>query len=57
MPGSSDDHLRQPTTETDVIDHSIVMDSGTARGSDEGADQVVWIRKKGVQQKSRHDED
>ena len=57
MPGSSDDHLRQPTTETDVIDQSIVMDSGTARGSDEGADQVVWIRKKGFQQKSRHDED
>ena len=29
--GSSDDHQRQPTTETDVIDQSIVMDSGTAR--------------------------
>ena len=28
MPGSSDDHLRQPTPETDVIDQSIVMDSG-----------------------------
>ena len=41
MPGSSDDHLRQPTTETDVIDQSIVMDSGTARVSDEGADQGV----------------
>ena len=41
MPGSSDDHRRQPTTETDVIDQSIVMDSGTARVSDEGADQGV----------------
>ena len=41
MPGSSDDHLRQPMTETDVIDQSIVMDSGTARVSDEGADQGV----------------
>ena len=40
MPGSSDDHLRQPTTETDVIEQSIVMDSGTARTSD-GADQGV----------------
>ena len=41
MKGSSDDHLRQPTTETDVIEQSIVMDSGTARVSDEGADQGV----------------
>ena len=40
MPGSSDDHLRQPTTDTDMIDQSIVMDSGTARASD-GADQGV----------------
>ena len=39
--GSSDDHLRQPTTETDVTEQSIVMDSGTARASDEGADQGV----------------
>ena len=39
MPRSSDDHLRQPTTETDVIEQSVVMDSGTARVSDEGADQ------------------
>ena len=31
MPGSSDDHLRQPTTETDVVDQSIVMGSGAAR--------------------------
>ena len=40
MPGSSDDHLRQPTTQTDVIDQSIGMVSGTARASD-GADQGV----------------
>ena len=44
MPGSSDDHLRQPTTETDVIDQSIAMDAGTARVSDEGADQGVLRR-------------
>ena len=42
MPGSSDDHLRQPTTETDVSEQSVVMDSGTARVSDEGADQGVF---------------
>ena len=41
MPGGSDDHLRQPTTETDVIVQSLVMDSGTARVSDEGTDQGV----------------
>ena len=41
IPGSSDDHLRQPTTETDVIEQNIVMDSGTARVSDDGADQGV----------------
>ena len=34
MPGSSDDHLRQTATETDVIEQNIVMDSGTARESD-----------------------
>ena len=39
VPGSSDDHRRQPTTEADVVDQSIVMDSGTARVSDEGTDQ------------------
>ena len=37
MPGSSDDHLRQIATETDVIEfrncENIVMDSGTARTS------------------------
>ena len=42
MPGSSDDHRRQPTTEADVVDQSIVMDSGTARVSDEGTDQGVF---------------
>ena len=41
MSGSSDDHLRQSTTETDVIDQSIVMDSGAARVSDDRADQGV----------------
>ena len=41
MPGSSDDHRRQPTTEADVVDQSIVMDSGTAMVSDEGTDQGV----------------
>ena len=41
MPGSSDDHRWQPTTETGVVDQSIVMDSGTARVSDEGTDQGV----------------
>ena len=30
-PGSSDDHLRQTATETDVTEQNIVMDSGTAR--------------------------
>ena len=39
MPGSSDDHLRQSTTETDVIEQNIVMNSGTARVSDDGADK------------------
>ena len=34
MPRSSDDHLRQTATETDVIEQSIVMDSGTARTSE-----------------------
>ena len=54
MPGSSDDHLRQPTTETDVTEQSIVrnsetaitsdsivMGSETARASDDSADQGV----------------
>ena len=41
MPSSSGDHLRQRTTETDEIDQSIVMNSGTARASDERADQGV----------------
>ena len=41
MPGSSVDHLRQPTTETYAIEQSIVMDSGTARVSDDRANQGV----------------
>ena len=41
MAGSSDDHLRQPTTEADAIQQSIVMASGTARASDDAADQGV----------------
>ena len=41
MPGSSDDHRRQPSTETDVVDQSIVMNSGTARVSDDRANQGV----------------
>ena len=41
MPGTSDDHLRQPTTETDVIEQNTAMDSGTARVGDDGADQGV----------------
>ena len=34
MPGSSDNHLRQTATETDVIEQDIVMDSGVARTSE-----------------------
>ena len=41
MPGSSDVHLRQTTVESDVIEQNIVMDSGTARVSDDGANQGV----------------
>ena len=40
-PGSSDDHRRQPTTEADVIEQGIVMDSGIVRVSDDGTDQGV----------------
>ena len=40
MPGSSYDHRRQPTAETDVVDQSVVMDSGTARVSDEGKEDI-----------------
>ena len=59
MPGSSGDHLRQPTTETDVIEQNIVRDSGTARVSDDGANQRVlrMDQEEVFQQKSRHDED
>ena len=38
MPGSSDDHLRQPATETDVVVQSIVMDSGTVENEREHRD-------------------
>ena len=55
MPGSSDDHLRQPTTETDVIEQSIVMDSGTARASDDGADQEVLRMDQGEATETRGD--
>ena len=41
MPGSSGDHLRQPTVETDVIEQSISMDAGNARVSDDRANQGV----------------
>ena len=41
MPDSSGDHLRQTTVETDVIEQNIAMDAGTARASDDGADQGV----------------
>ena len=37
MPGSSDDHLRQTATETDVIEQNIVMDAGTARTNQDTA--------------------
>ena len=59
MPGSSDDHLRQPATETEVIEQSIVMDSGTARACDDRADQGVlrMVKKKVFQQRNKHDED
>ena len=40
-PGSSGDHLRQTTVETDVIEQNIAMDAGTARVSDDGANQGV----------------
>ena len=41
MPGSSGDHLRQPTVETDVIEQNIAMDAGTLRVSDDRANQGV----------------
>ena len=41
MPSSSDDHLRQPTAETDVIEQNIAIDAGTARVSDDRANQGV----------------
>ena len=41
MPGSLDDHLRQPTVETDVIEQNTEMDAETAKGSDDRTDQGV----------------
>ena len=41
MPGTLDDHLRQPTFETDVIEQDTVMDAGTAKLSDDRTDQGV----------------
>ena len=35
MPGSSDDHVRQPTTGTDVIEQNTKMDAETAKVSDD----------------------
>ena len=41
MPGSSDDHLRQPTVEPDVIGQDTVVDTDTSRVSDDRTDQGV----------------
>ena len=41
MPGSSGDHLRQPTVETDVIEQNIAMDAGIVRVSDDSVNQEV----------------
>ena len=41
VPGSSDDHLRQPTTETDVIEQNTEMDAETAKVSDDRTGQGV----------------
>ena len=41
MPGSSDDHLRQPTVETGVIGPNTDMDAETAKVSDDRTDQKV----------------
>ena len=55
-PRSSDDHLRQPTTETDVIDQSIVMDSGTAESGDcvWRSIRVIFGRRKGARSWQEH---
>ena len=60
MPGSSGDHLRQPTVETDVIEQNTEMDAVTAKVSDDRTDREVLRMdlEEGIfQQKSRHDED
>ena len=41
MPGSSDDHLRQPTVDTHVIGQNTEMDAGTATVSDDRPHQGV----------------
>ena len=56
MPGSSGDHLRQPTVETDVIEQNTEMDAETVKVSDDRTDRE-WIKKRVCQQKSRRDED
>ena len=59
MPGSSDDHLRQSTVETDVIEQKTEMDAESAKVCDDMTVQKYceMIKKKVFQQKSRHDED
>ena len=60
MPGSSDDHLRQPTTVTDVIEQTTEMDAEAAILSDHRTDQrsiANGSRRRTFQQKSRRDED
>ena len=41
MPGSSGDHVQQPTVETDVIEQNIARDAGTASVSGDRANQGV----------------
>ena len=41
MPGSSGDHLRQPTVETDVMEQNIAMDAENAKVSGDRANQRV----------------
>ena len=41
MPGSADDHLRQPTTEPHVIEQDMVIDTEASKVSDDRPDQGV----------------
>ena len=41
MPGSSDDHLRQPTTDPDATEQDIVIDTEASKVSDDRPDQGV----------------